>query len=475
MGYKNLREFIDKLDAEGELQHIRTEVDWDLELSAIMRKVYELNGPACLFEKIKDSEVPLISGAMFGHKKYGMAVGSPPNIRSMLQKVLHATTNPIAPIMVKNAPCKENIDTGNKINLLKFPAPKWHHLDGGRYIGTLGVQITKDPETGIRNMGIYRQLMLDKDKLGMIGAQHAGIHLQKYQAMKKPMPIATAIGVSPEVLAAAATKTVFGEDELGIAGAIAGGPIPLVKCETIDLEVPASAEIVFEGEIPPDMSLWKDEGPFGEFTGYISAAKPSIKPTVYLTAITYRDNPICQGTSPGIPPNEDTTLREIGHTIGAWHTLLKAGVPGVKEVYEPEMGCAGFMVLVSMDRQYYMGNPREIIEAVFATQHDAKWVIVVNDDIDIYDKGQVEWALATRVQPHRDIIITDNRHSSISLDPSIPPEMRRYPQAQTSKIGIDATLKYKGFEFPPIVISAEAQEKQIERRWKEYGFKLSLK
>ncbi len=473
MSYKDLREFIDRLEKEGELQRIKTEVDWNLELGAIMRKVYELNGPACLFEKVKGSQIPMVSGAMFGHKKYGLAVGAPPSIRAMLQKVLHAITNPIPPVTVNSGPCKENIDIEDKVDLIKFPIPKWHQLDGGRYMGTLGAVITKDPETGVRNIGIYRQMMLDKDKLGTMGTQHAGIHLQKYMAMKKPMPIATAIGVPPEVLAAAAVKTAFGEDEMGIAGAIAGKPIPMVKCETIDLEVPATAEIVLEGEIPPDMSLWKEEGPFGEFTGYVSSAKPSIKPTIYLSAISYRNEPICQGTSPGVPPNEDTTLREVGHTVGTWHKLLRTGVPGIKEVYEPEMSCSAFMTIVSMDRQYYMGNAREVIDAVFATHFDSKWVVVVDDDIDIYDRRQVEWALATRVQPHRDIIITDNRHAGVSLDPSNPPEMRRYPLAQSSRIGIDATLKYKGFEFPPVVRSSEEQKRLVESRWSEYGFKIS--
>ena len=191
------------------------------------------------------------------------------------------------------------MDTGDRINLEKFPVPKWHHLDGGRYIGTLGVIVTKDPETGIRNMEIHRQQMLGKNKLGTNTTQHLGIHLQKYRAMNKPMPIATSIGVSPELLAAATIHLAYGTDEMGIAGGIAGEPIPLVKCETIDLEVPASAEIVLEGEIPPDPDLWQEEGPFGEFTGHFSSLQPMKRPTAYLKAVTYRDEAIYQGCSPG--------------------------------------------------------------------------------------------------------------------------------------------------------------------------------
>lgn len=467
MEYKDLREFIIKLEEEGELHRIKTEVDWDLEIGTIMRKVYEINGPACLFEKVRDAKFPLLSGALFGYKRYGLAIGAPPDIRSIVQKLLLAIKNPVLPVLVKSAPCKENIDMGDKINLEKFPAPRWYHLDGGRYIGTLGVVLTKDPETGIRNMGVYRMQMIGKDRLGLIGTQQIGIHLQKYRAQKKAMPVAIAIGVSPAVLAAAVCQVPYGEDELGIAGGIVEKPIPLVKCEAGDLEVPANAEIVFEGEIPPDESLWADEGPFGEYTGYVSGSKPMRRPTIYLKAITYRDNPICQGTSPGVPPNEETTIRKIGSNVGVWHKLLKTGVPGIKEVYES----VPFTIVVSLERQYYLGNARQVINAVFGVVHGVKWVIVVDDDIDIYDRGQVEWALATRVQPHRDIIITDNRFAGGALDPSIPPEARQLFRAQNSRIGIDATTKYKGYEFPPVVRSAEEQKKLLERRWREYGFK----
>ena len=470
MAYKDLREFILKLEEEKELQRIKAEVDWDLELSAIMRKIYEVKGPACLFENVKGSTFPVLSGAFFGYKKYGLAVEASPNIRSILQKVLRASQNPITPITVSGGPCKEHIDTGDSINLEKFPVPRWHHLDGGRYIGTLGVVISRDPETGKRNMGVYRQQMIGKNKLGMLGSQHFGIHLQKYRAQNRAMPVATAIGVPPAALAAACVQIPFGEDELGVAGGIAGEPIPLVKCETIDLEVPAHAEIVLEGEIPPDVSLWKEEGPYGEFTGYFSDLLSVKRPTVHLSAVTYRDNPIYQGCSPGIPPNEETIYREIGNTVGAWHRLLKSGVPGIHEVYATEMGCAQFMMVVSMKQQFYFGNVRQVIDTIFGSMHTVKWIIVVDDDIDIYDRGQVEWALATRVQPHRDIIVSDDRCAGMMLDPSIPLEMRKYPLVQGSRIGIDATTRYKGFQFPAIVRSGEEQKQLVERRWKEYGF-----
>ena len=330
MSYRDMREHIKLLEKEGELRRIKREVDWDVELGAIMRRVFKEKGPACFFEKVKGSNIPVFSGAMFGHKKYSLMIDAKPDLRDILQKLVHCIDNPIEPVTVPSGVCQQNVDTGEKINLEMFPSPRWHHLDGGRYIGTLGAVITKDPETGIRNVAVYREQHLGKNKTGINPAQDAGIHLRKYRAMNKPMPVATCIGVPPSVLCAALTKARFGQDEMGIAGAIAGEPIPLVKCKTIDLEVPADSEIVLEGEIPLDTNKWELEGPFGEFTGHFHTLEKHQRPTVYLSAVTYRNNPIYQGCSPGIPPNEETTCREIGNTAGVWNKLMRSGIPGIR-------------------------------------------------------------------------------------------------------------------------------------------------
>jgi UbiD family decarboxylase len=473
MAYRDLRQHIKVLESAGELQRIKTEVDWDVELSAIMRRVFQFNGPACLFEKVKGSQFPVLSGAMFRHKKYGLMIDAPPNPKEMIKKIVNCLANPIDPVLVKGGACQENVDTGDKINLEMFPSPKWHHLDGGRFIGTLGVIITKDPETGIRNVAVYRQQVLGKNKISLNAEQQGGIHLRKYAAMGKPMPIVTCIGVPPAVLAAALTKAPYGQDELGIAGAIAGEPIPLVKGKTVDLEVPADCEIVLEGEVSADRSTWELEGPFGEFTGHFHSLEKELKPVVKLTAVTYRNNPIYQGCSPGIPPNEETTPREMGGTAGAMRSLQKSGIPGVKEVYCMEMGCAGFFVVVSMDRHYYAGNAQQIIHHMFACDlpHETKWVIVVDDDINIYDMGSVQWAMATRVQPYRDIIVTPNNLIGVSLDPSLGPLFSKIPNVKSSKIGIDATKYFKGHEYPPLVLDNAETKKKLDQRWKEYGFK----
>lgn len=469
MPYKDLRQTINDFEKAGQLHRIKAEVDWDVELSAIMRRVFQKDGRACLFENVKGYKSPVFTGAMFRYKNYAINIDASPNMKDIIEKIRYALNHPIDIKMVDYGPCKENIDKGDNIDLEKFPSPKWHELDGDRYIGTLGVVITKDPDTGIRNLGVYRQMLLGKNRMGLHSEQHTGLHLMKYRAMNKPMPIVTCIGVPPSVLCASLTKAPYGQDESGIAGALCGEPVPFVKCETVDLEVPADSEIVIEGEISPDTSTWGEEGPFGEFPGAFHTLKPSKHPTIAVTAVTYRNNPIFQGCSPGIPPNEETTCRELPGSASAYTELISSGIPGIKDVYLPEMGCAQFITVVQMDRHYYQGHVRQIIHYCFA-KFFTKFVIVVDDDVNIYDSGALEWALATRVQPHRDIVITDNRLRGITLDPSIDPATAHIPNAATSMIGIDATTKFKGYDFSPLVLDSAAVKEKIDRRWKEYGF-----
>jgi 4-hydroxy-3-polyprenylbenzoate decarboxylase len=467
--FKSMREFIEKLEEEGELQHIKAKVDWDEELSAIMRMTFKKNAPACLFANVKDSKFRVFSGGFYNYKRYGLAIGEKPEVKVLINRMITAVNNPIDPVLVPTGPCKEIIEKGDEIDLYKFPIPKWFHLDGGRYIGTV---VTKDPDTGVRNVGVYRSMISDKNKLAGLTTQGQGLHYAKWKAKGKPMPFAMAIGVPPAVLAAATTRAPKNQDEYGIAGNILGAPLELVKCETVDLEVPATSEIVLEGYVQIDESTYRPEGPFGEFAGYCTQERPELRQPVHLTAVSYRHDAIYQGCSPGIPNNEETTYREIGASVGATINLLKAQVPGIKEVYCPVYGACEFETVISIDRNLYAGNVREIIEAAWATIKWSKFVIVVDDDIDIYDNRKVEWAVTTRVQPHRDVIIGDQWHSGNPADPSIHSDLRRDPISSIgSRMGIDATMGWKGFEFPPLNQSTPEMEKFVESRWKEYGFR----
>lgn len=469
MSYKDLREFIDRLDREGELVRVRAQVDPELEVGAIMRKVFDKRGKAILFENVKGHKIPLICGAMDTYKRYGLGVECESHPRAIIKKNLEAIQNPIPPIIVREAPCQEVVLMGPDVDLYQFPSPKWSFGDAGRYIGTLGVVIAKDPETGVRNMGIYREQIQGRDRMGIQSTQQMGIILTKYRDRGEAMPVVTAIGVDPAILAASCFRLGLGIDELCAAGGVRGEPVRLVKCKSIDLEVPATAEVVLEGEIPPDPEKWEVEGPFGEFTGFYGLEGK--QPTIHVKAITMRKAPVFQGTLEGKPPSESNTLRVLGHTPAIWSRLEQAKIPGFKEVWITDMGCASFVAIIALRKQYYAGNARDAMMAYWTMSPTGKWTIVVDGDTDIFDPGQVEWALATRVQPHRDIIITSDKQTGLQLDPAIPPEARPYPGTHTSRIGIDATTQFKGFDFPPLITYPPDLMEMVEKRWKEYGIK----
>ena len=464
--YEDLRSFLGVLEARGLLCRVRAEVDWDLEIGAIQRRVSDRDGPALSFERVRGHDWPLVSGVLGTPERLALALGCEPDPRKMIAVMRNATTNQIPPVIVNKGACQQNVDRGDAVDVLKFPTPKWHRLDGGRYIGTMGLIIAKDPETGRRNVGIYREMILGPNRIALNATQQVGTLWQKWRRTGRPMPVATAIGVDPATLIASLVQAKLGDDEYDIAGGLLGKPLELVRCVSQDLEVPASAEIVLEGEIPPDAEL-AQEGPFGEFTGYYGMEIMS--PVIDLTAVTYRDSPISWGTLEGAPPCESTTLRTLCGTAGMWGKLSRMGLPGLKDVYMTDMGCASFIVIVSIDRQYYHGHAQQVMEAVWANSHSAKWVIVVNDDVNIYDRRQVEWALATRVLPVRDIWVTPQNQSSTNLDPAIPASDRHYPNVRGSRVGIDATEDFKGFVYPPQTKPSLEEFARVDARWHEYG------
>jgi 4-hydroxy-3-polyprenylbenzoate decarboxylase len=464
--FEDLRSFLSALEDRRLLTRVRAEVDWDLEIGAIQRRIFDCEGPALLFERVKGHRWPLVSGALGTPERVALALGCKPELKEMITRLRDATENPLAPVIVDKGLCQQNVDRLGKMDVQKFPTPKWHRLDGGRYIGTLGLVITKDPETGRRNVGIYREQILGPDRIALNATQQVGTIWQKWRRAGRPMPVATAIGVDPATMIASLVQAKLGDDEFGISGGLRGKALDLVRCVSQDLEVPASAEIVLEGQISADGELVQ-EGPFGEFTGYYGLE--TMSPVIDLTAVTYRDSPILQGTLEGAPPSESTSLRTLTHTAGAWAKLDRMGIPGLKDVYVTDMGCANFMVVASMQRQFYFGHARQVIAAIWANIHIAKWVIVVNDDIDIYDRRQVEWALATRVAPHRDIWVTPQNQPGTNLDPAIAPDDRHYPSIRGSRVGIDATEDYKGYEFPPQTKPSPEEYARVDARWHEYG------
>ncbi|MCL5959582.1 MAG: UbiD family decarboxylase [Chloroflexi bacterium] len=460
MPFNDLREFLNVLEREGELARVPVEVALDFEVGAVCRKTLDRNGPALLFERPGSYSTPLAVNAMGTRRRYALALGVEP--QEIHDEWIRRTKNPIKPVLVSSGPCKENILLGDDVDIFKFPIPVWNALDGGPFI-TFASHFTRDPETGERNVGLYRCQVHDKRTIGILAAPMKHIGLQRGKALERGerFYVASAIGLDPAVQIGATASFPFGVDEMEMAGALRGAPVEMVKCETVPLEVPASAEIVIEGEILPDVLV--EEGPFGEFTGYYGLRGP--RPVIRISAITYRNGAIHQASYVGMPPQESNVMQGI--PIEAEIKRL-VPLPGIKEVHITDGGCGGFNAIVSIDKRFE-GYGKWIGMAIMGTTGSRfiKNLILVDTDVDVRDWSKVEWALATRVQPHRDVEIIKDVTGSY-LDPSIPKEERLTANARTSKMIIDATKK-DAKEFEDVCVPKADVMAKVEEDWSKYG------
>ncbi len=296
MGFMDVREWLGVLEKAGELRRIGAEVDWDRELGAVARRVLEKKGPALLFENIKGYRTgrctKVFTGGLGSRARLAIALGFPPDVSNaeLVPYVMKKNQERRPPVLVKTGPVKDRILRGAAIDQTEFPVPRWHFLEGGRYIHTFSAVVTRDPDTRVMNVGVYRGMIGQKDTTPMLlikGGQHWGQHFLKYTARGEPMPVACVIGWDPIMPFLAGSPIPAGVCEWDVMGAYRDEPVELVRCETVDLEVPAGAEIVLEGFISDDPSTWESEGPFGEYTGYVSDV-PTPRPTMRLTCITHR-------------------------------------------------------------------------------------------------------------------------------------------------------------------------------------------
>jgi UbiD family decarboxylase len=491
MAYTSMREWIETLEQEGELAKIKAEVDWDEEIGGICRQVYNMkeNGPALLFENIKGYQEKdgnagrkMFAGSLTTVRRIALMLGLPKNTHpsEVIRTVRDRIKNPVRPVIVKSGPVKENIKKGDKVNLFEFPVPKWHPFDPGRYMGTFCGIVTKDPITGWVNIGNYRQQILDKNTLGNLISffKHWGHHYAEYIKMGKPMPVAVVFGWDPVLTFTSCTPYPAGFSEYDAMGALRGKPVELVKCETIDLEVPASAEIVIEGLMPVERDSYRIEGPFGEFPGYYTG-KPTLRPVLNVQCITHRNDPIFQGTFEGPSPNEDSTCGSVVISTVALESLQKMGIPGIIDAYCPPCVGNGTSVRVKI-RKMYAGHAKQIAACLFAaTTTTFKIVTVVEEDIDIHDSDSVEWAVIYRVDPKEDIIVFPGLPGS-ALDPSSNPEWHERKgmiAGLWNRCLIDATRtwrfgirdEWRGEHFPPVANPSEEMTERVIARWEEYG------
>lgn len=311
---KSLRDLICIFEKYGELIRIVDFVDWNYEIGDRTRKSHlsDSAGPALLFENIKSyAGFTVMTNGLGSYSRIAITLGKEPttSFKEIVNVFKDRVANPVPPVLVEKGPIQENILIGDNVNLLKLPVPWWNREDAGRYIGTWHLNITKDPETRIRNIGIYRMQLLDSRKtaVSISPRSHLALHLSKAEKKGIPLEMAAAIGVDETLIMAGAAAVPFGVDEYHIAGRLRQAPVELIKCRTVDIEVPASAEIVLEGKILPEIRI--NEGPFLDYSG-IPKGDPNAL-VFEVTCMMYRNNPIFRGAAIGAPGAEDHLLYSL--------------------------------------------------------------------------------------------------------------------------------------------------------------------
>jgi 4-hydroxy-3-polyprenylbenzoate decarboxylase len=447
-------------------------VDWDLELSTLTEIINEQakQRPALLFDRIKGypAGYRVAANLLSSVNRLALTMEMEPGLSEFefVQRWRRQvkTIEPIEPQEVNDSPLFQNVLRGGDIDLLKFPVPRWHELDGGRYIGTDDLVITRDPEEGWVNVGTYRIMIHGRDHMGlhMFPGKHGRIHRDKHHQAGKPLPIAVSFGHHPINFLVASTDVPNRVNEYAYAGGIIGKPIEIVEGPLTGLPIPADAEIAVEGEVAPNDFM--PEGPFGEWTGYYASNQPAV-PVIRAKAVYYRNDPILCGFPLLKPSSGDNLHFSLMRSALIWNALDEAGVPEVRSVWAHPSG-GRFLTVVSI-RQRYPGHAKQA--AMIASQcrsgaYLGRYVIVVDDDIDITSSEEVIWAVCTRSDPVRSIDIL-RRCWSGPLDPAIA----RDEVGFNSRAIIDATRPFEWREKFPSVSGHSAELKaEVKKKWETF-------
>jgi 4-hydroxy-3-polyprenylbenzoate decarboxylase len=479
MAFKDHRDFFEVLERENELARVKKEVDWDGEAGAISRKTFEHEGPALLFEKIKDYpegyRISNGTSGTWGRVALSMMLPKNTPVRKIYKEYDERIDIKIPPKIVKkgDAPCKENIMLGEKVDLNEFPAPMVHEGDGGRYIGTWDVVVNKEPETNWTNWGMYRFMVHTKNWLTgwpQSTSQLAFIMKKSYLPYNKPMPIAVVLGTDPlsHIVATAGIKTF--EDEVDHVGGLRGEPVELVTCETSDLLVPAHAEMIIEGELMPDQIA--PDGPFGEYPGYRSGTMCA-GVAVKVKAITYRSKPIVTMVALGTPPDDSSIAASLTAAVAMKKGLLRHGVP-VTDVYVPPEGVT-HLIVIGVTRGG-VDTARKVLDYFTLRRVMTNKHIIVDADVDVFNMAEVLHCFATRCHPGRGILYEWYEGRSNSLTPFYSPEERK--KLKGVSVAFDSTWPPEWEkEIVPIKASFNSMYTKetidkVNKNWESYGIKL---
>lgn len=434
MAYKDLREFLDSCRKDGDLIEVDRRIDMDLEVGKALKKSYARSGPIIMF---RNTGTPYQAvGGVFGNRAKALRAFEACE-NEIQSKFIAGLSRPLPPIRVKAAPCQEIVITGKDIDLSQIPIPKFSPLDGGPYL-TAGISVSKDPETGIVDIGHYRFQVLGRDIFGFMAQPFHRLGKNCDKARKLGMDkyeIALVVGTDPVLGYSCQVQVADDVNDWTIVGGLRGEAVELVKCKTIDVEVPAHAEFVFELEI--DFTTEMMEGPLGEYTGYMTPGDP--KPIARVKAITHRQDPLFQILLTGKPITENHMLKNIPFEASFYHTMKKQFPTLTDIAITPSGGVQLYLVMAMKPR--YAGEARHAILAAMASNVRPKWVIVVDPDIDVHSSAEVEWAMSFRVDPVKDTFTIDQVPSA-PLDPSSSGNSLQ--EKVNSAIGIDATMPFGG-------------------------------
>ena len=486
MKYRDLRDFIAQLESLGELKRIGAEVDPKLEMTEVCDRVLRAGGPALLFEKPKGHSMPVL-GNLFGtpHRvALGMGAESlaalrevgtllatlkepepPRGFRDAWDKLplLRQVIN-MAPKQVSSAPCQEIVWEGKDVDLARLPIQTCWPGDAAPLI-TWGLTVTRGPLKARQNLGIYRQQVIDRNKVIMRWLPHRGGALDfREHGLKhpgQPFPVAVALGADPATILGAVTPVPDSLSEYQFAGLLRGAKTEVVKCLGSDLQVPAAVEIVLEGAIHPNETAV--EGPFGDHTGYYNERAEF--PVFTVERMTMRREPIYHSTYTGKPPDEPAMLGVALNEV--FVPLLQKQFPEIVDFYLPPEGCSYRLAVVSMKKQY-PGHAKRVMFGIWSFLRQfmyTKFIVVVDDDIDVRDWKEVVWALTTRVDAARDTLIAQNTPIDY-LDFASP------VAGLGSKMGIDATNKWPGEtsrEWGRAIAMDADVKRRVDELWKELG------
>ncbi len=474
MFFDDLRSYAEELDKRGWVTKVDG-ADWDLEIGTLAELMAEeaiagrANG-ALLFNNIKgySKDLRILANCLVTPKLQRLAFGDPEGISNIevikLWRDRLINYKPVPAREVKSGFITENVITGDQIDLSIFPTPKWHEKDGGRYIGTGCEVITKDPRDGWINVGTYRSMVHERDVLSfyMSPKKHGAAHREEYWAKGEDCPVVMVFGGEPLLFWAGAQEIPWHEEELSWIGHIKGRPVEVIRGEYTGLPIPAQAEIAIEGFAPPPSREKRNEGPFGEYTGYYASGVRE-EPVVHVKAIYHRNDPIMFGQPPLKPPYCVNWPIPIHSATMLWHYLEMAGQRGIMGAWVH--GTNGMAFPVVSIKQGYPGHSGEVATLAAAINYRTKIAIVVDEDIDPSNWEDVMWAVASRWDPSAGVQLVPGIRGS-ALSPWVPPERRAKRDFAETALVINACKPYYWKDqFPPVNRASQELRKKVRDKY----------